>query len=244
MVQPLLWRSLADRAVSLVLPHRCAGCGVVVSQAGSLCTACWPSLRQIGPPQCDQCGDPFEIDPGPGSLCAACIAAPPPWSQARAAFAYDGAARTALLGFKHADRDEAVTFLAGPMARAGAALLADPKAILAPVPLHRWRLFGRTYNQAALLAQAIAALAGRTVAVDLLERVRATPSQQGLDRAERARNMRKAFRVRRPLAGETIVLVDDVLTTGATAAACTQALKKAGAGPVHVLTAARVLRSD
>jgi ComF family protein len=110
------------------------------------------------------------------------------------------------------------------------------------VPLHRWRLFHRTYNQAALLAQAIAHRTGHRVRVDLLVRTRATPSQQGLDRAERARNMRKAFTAQKPLAGQTIVLIDDVLTTGATVTACAQVLLKAGAGAVDVLTAARVLR--
>jgi ComF family protein len=242
MDDALPWRSRIGRVVAWVLPHRCAACGVVVDTAGSLCAACWPSLRFLGPPQCVRCGDPFEVDPGPDSCCAACLAQPPPWRHARAAFAYDGAARAALLGFKHADRDEQAAMFAGPMQRAGAALLADPKAILVPVPLHRWRLFHRTYNQAALLAQAIAHRTGHDVRVDLLVRTRATPSQQGLDRAERARNMRKAFTVQKPLAGQTVILIDDVLTTGATVTACAQVLLKAGAGAVDVLTAARVLR--
>jgi ComF family protein len=165
-------------------------------------------------------------------------------SPARAALVYDGPARDVLLALKHGDRDFLARIMAPAMARAGADMLGDG-AVLVPVPLHRWRLWRRGYNQAALLAVAIARRSGNPVAVDALQRIRATDSSRGMSRSQRAANVRGVFRVARPAAikGRRVVLVDDVLTTGATVAACTRMLLRGGAAQVDVLTWARVVRT-
>ena len=242
-----LW--LAD----LVLPPRCPGCGATVVTQGTFCAPCWGSLRFLEAGEgCASCGEPagasaIAFD---GWRCGRCLAEPPPFVRAQAAFVYGGAIRRAILGFKHRDRSELAAMLARHMARAapdlmGAADGAEGTApLLVPVPLHRWRLWRRGYNQAALLARALARQTGADFMPDALERVRMTPSQQGLSRAARLRNLKGAFRVpkrqRGRIRGRAVVLIDDVLTTGSTAQRCTQALLKAGAGQVRVLTLARV----
>jgi ComF family protein len=158
---------------------------------------------------------------------------------------YDEGARPLILRFKHADRTEAAPAFARWMARSGAALLEDCD-LIAPVPLHRWRLLRRRYNQAALLALELSRLADRPAVPDLLERRRNTPSQGRMSRSQRALNVRGAFAVaprhRERVRGARVLLVDDVLTTGATLEACARALKRAGAARVEVLTLARVVR--
>lgn len=226
-----------------MLPPRCPACGVIVDGDGRFCAGCWSGLGFLGPPRCDQCGDPFSHDRGPGALCGLCLAEPPPWRHARAALRYDGAARAALLRFKLADREHLAAMMVPHMLRAGAGLLA-PGVVLVPVPLHRWRLWRRGFNQAALLARGLARASGAALAVDALERVRATRPSVGLGVAARAKNVRGAFRVRDKalIAGRPVVLVDDVLTSGATASACARTLLRGGAATVDVLTFARVLR--
>ena len=192
---------------------------------------------------CACCGTPFDIDRGVKALCGSCLETRPRYFAARAAMAYGGAARKVLLGFKHGDRQHLVRVMAPQLVRAGADWL-GPQSLLVPVPLHRWRLWKRGFNQAALLASAAGRRSKTSVAVDALIRVRATTSSKGLGRRRRAVNVRGAFRVRRPesIKGRDIVLVDDVLTTGATAEACTRMLLRAGAKSVRVLTWARVVR--
>jgi ComF family protein len=230
-----------------LLPRRCLACGAVVDGAGQggVCAACWPNLVFLGPPICACCGFPFEYDEGADALCAACTARPPEWGRARTVFAYDDASRGLVLGFKHADRTDAAPAFGFWLARAGAELL-DAADIVAPVPLHRTRLVSRRYNQSALLAQAAARAAGRRCIPDLLRRTRRTRSQGGLGATARRRNVRAAFALRpawrESVQGARIVLVDDVLTTGATAEACASCLKSAGADGVDVLTLARVVR--
>ncbi len=178
-----------------------------------------------------------------GAICGACAQLPPRFDRARAPLIYDDISRAMVLGFKHGDQTHATPAFAGWMARTGASLLA-PDSLLVPVPLHRARLFRRRYNQAALLALALGRLTGIAVVPDLLIRRRRTPSQGTLSRDERQRNVRRAFAVRvgcaGMLAGRHVVLVDDVLTTGATAGECAATLKGAGAKAVDVLTLARV----
>nr|WP_276570049.1 ComF family protein [Rhodovibrio salinarum] len=231
-----------------MLPPRCLACGGPVGAAGTLCPACWEAVTFLGPPMCRCCGFPFELAPevdAGESLCAACHASPPPYAHARAVMAYDDGSRGLVLGFKHADRSEAAPAFAQWMARAGHELLTEAQVIV-PVPLHRWRLFARRYNQSALLANQLGRLSGVPVVPDLLRRRRNTPSQGHLSPAGRSRNVAGAFAVHRRYAervrGRSVLLVDDVLTTGATVAACTRVLKRAGARQVDVLTLARVVR--
>lgn len=158
---------------------------------------------------------------------------------------YDDASRPVITALKYADRTELAGLAAPSLIRAGQVLLDDENAILVPVPLHRWRFFKRTYNQAALLVTAVAAQSGHKMLLDVLLRTRRTPPQQGLTRLERQRNVAKAFMVNKrheaAIKNQTIILVDDVLTTGATVGACTKALLNGGAAKVHVLTLARVV---
>ncbi|MGD1880105.1 MAG: ComF family protein [Kiloniellaceae bacterium] len=230
----------------------------MVEVQGALCPSCWSAITFVADPQCRCCGLPFAFDSetlapsdpgnpgGPGALeCGACLAEPPPFGRARAVMRYDDGSRPLLLGFKHGDRTEAAPPFAAWMARSGAELLAGAE-VIAPVPLHWRRLFARRFNQAALLAQALGSRSGLPVVPDLLVRRRATPSQGHLSRAERQRNVAGAFAVnpRRAAAlqGRRLLLVDDVMTTGATVSACARAALKGGAAAVDVLVLARALR--
>jgi ComF family protein len=242
-------RRSAAFLLDAVLPPRCLKCGEIVADSGSLCGRCWPELRFLGAPCCACCGLPFEFEMGEGALCGGCVADRPPFDRARAALAYDDNSRDLILRFKHADRIDGAATFAGWMGRAGADLIASAD-LIAPVPLHRWRLVRRRYNQAAILANALATRAGRgkLVVPDLLVRRRATASQGHLGRSQRARNVAGAFalhpRRTQGVAGARILLIDDVLTTGATAAACTRVLKAAGAISVDLLVLARVVRAQ
>ncbi len=236
-------RRLATYALDLLLPPRCPACRGIVADQGRFCLDCWRGLAFITDPVCAGCGAPFEVDRGPAARCGACLETPPRFAAARAALAYDGPAKKVLLGFKHGDRQHLAGVMAPQLLRAGRDwLTAD--AVLVPVPLHRWRLWRRGYNQAALLAQEVARRSGTPLSVDALVRPKPTASSQGMGRRARADNVRGAFRVARPAAirGRSVVLVDDVLTTGATAEACSRVLLRAGAREVRVLTWARVVR--
>ncbi|OFX10696.1 MAG: amidophosphoribosyltransferase [Alphaproteobacteria bacterium RIFOXYD12_FULL_60_8] len=238
-----LGRRVARLALDALLPPQCLGCGELVDAPGALCPTCWEGIRFISQPCCARCGLPFELpdtEEGAPSLCAGCIAEPPDFDQARSVLLYDDASRGLILKFKHADRTEGAPAYARWLARAGAEMLAECD-VIAPVPLHRWRLFLRRYNQAALLARHLGRLSGKPVAPDLLTRCRATPTQGGLDRRGRLGNVKGAFASPRParVEGKTVLLIDDVFTTGATVGECAKALRRAGAERVFVLTLAR-----
>jgi len=240
-----LLRRTVRSTIDALLPPQCLACGALVADPRTLCSKCWAGVEFIVPPLCVCCGLPFEIDANADSRCAACLARPPSWRQARAVFRYGEHSRRLVLAFKHGDRTDAAPAYAAWMRRA-AVDLSDPEALVVPVPLHRWRLLMRRYNQAALLAQAFAAASGQTYAPDLLLRQRATPSQARLSANERRRNVAGAFALnpawRERLQGKTVLLIDDVLTTGSTIEACTRVLLRRGARAVDVLTLARVVR--
>jgi ComF family protein len=240
--------AVAEQGLNWLLPPRCLGCGEDVARAGALCSTCWQQINFVAPPHCVCCGRPFEFAADPDSRCGPCLADPPPFSRARTVMQYDDASRGMLLAFKHGDRTDAADGFARWLGRAGAELLTGPgEPLLVPVPLHRWRLFARRYNQSALLALALARQSGLTAVPDLLVRRRSTPSQGGLSRSGRARNVAGAFTIRprhrSTVTGRRIVLVDDVLTTGATVRECTRVLLHAGAIQVDVLTLARVVKA-
>ena len=235
---------IARLILDKVLPPRCIGCGGIVEDAG-LCGACWGGLRFLGQPACQCCAYPFEYDAPGETLCPACLRSLPRYDRARAVFAYDDSSRSLVLGFKHADKTYAAPTFAAMMGRAGEILVAEA-AIIAPVPLHRRRLFTRRYNQAALLATALARNAKASLVVDLLVRRRNTKIQGRLSSVARRRNVQGAFEVREKrkkfLAGKRVLLIDDVLTTGATVDECARVLGRAGATAVDVLTLARVIQ--
>jgi len=231
-------------AVDWTLPPRCPGCGTVVPSDHSFCLDCWQSLDFLAGPACARCAQPLPLALYDDTECAGCLADPPSFAAARAGVAYGPIARTLALKLKYGRRPGVARTMAGPMRRAGAAWL--PGALVVPVPLHRWRLWGRGYNQAALLARAVVRAGTGDLAVDLLVRRRATPLLRGLDPGRRARAVAGAFTVAPAwagrLRGRRVVLVDDVFTTGATLDACARVLVRAGAERVSVLCWARALR--
>ncbi len=234
------------RAVlDLLLPPQCLTCDEAVDAPGRFCAGCFRRVGFVSDPCCVRCGVPFAHagHGGADMICPVCRDQPPAWERARGALRYDAKSRRVLLPFKHADHTEHATALAALMARAGAALLRDAD-LLVPVPLHRRRLIARRYNQAALLARALARASGRRLLVDALRRTRATMPLGELSAAARARLVDGAFAVRENRAGDIIgrrvLLIDDVMTSGATCGACAKALLAAGAAAVDVLVAARV----
>ena len=231
-------------ALDVALPPLCPSCREPLGDGVGLCAACWSKLSLIEPPYCARLGIPFTYDPGPGLLSMEAIADPPAYDRARAAVRYDEVARTLVLAFKYGDRLDLAPMMGHWMARAGSMLLADADALL-PVPLHWRRLWARRFNQAAALAGAISAISGVAVLHGGIARVRATPQQVGLSRTERADNVQGAFRVpaerKAEIRGKRLVLIDDVLTSGATVDTCARALLRAGAAHVDVLVFARVV---
>jgi ComF family protein len=238
-------RSIATAALDLLLPPACVLCSGPVDAPGLLCGSCYGQLTAVGEPCCLCCGVPFDLawHAAEGGLCQRCIDTPPPFERARGALLYDNGSRLLVLPFKHGDRIEFARILARLMAHAGARLLREAD-VLVPVPLHRRRLFVRRYNQAALLAQALGSMTGLPVLVDALVRVTATQNLDGRSAAERRDEVATAFAVRprrvSVLSGRRVLLIDDVMTSGATAGACSESLLAAGAAAVDVLVAARV----
>lgn len=237
--------NLWNATLNLLLPPRCAGSGRVVDAPGMLSPAFWSTLSFIENPFCDTCGTPFGFGAVAGTLCAECIDDAPEFTRARSAVVYNEASRKLVIDFKYGDRLHAVQTFTPWLARAGAALLADADLIV-PVPLHYRRLWQRRFNQSAILGEALAKRTGIDFLPDALLRQRHTEKQKGLSRKERHENVRGAFAVNEnaALRDKTIVLVDDVYTSGATLNECARVLKKAGAAQVYVLTIARVTRDE
>jgi ComF family protein len=235
-------RSAVRRVLDLALPPLCAACREPVDGRG-LCPSCWSKLSFITRPYCERLGTPFVYDPGPGILSMEAIADPPAYNRARAAVHFDEISRALVHALKYGDRLDLAPMMGRWLGRAGAELLVDAEALV-PVPLHWRRLWARRFNQSAMLAVAVSRQTGVPVVTGALKRVKPTAQQVGLSRTERAANIQGAFRVpndgKAAVTGRRLVLVDDVLTSGATVDGCARALLRAGATNVDVLVFARV----
>jgi ComF family protein len=237
------WSHASRLALDIALPTLCVACREPVHGDG-VCATCWAKLSFIAPPFCPRLGIPFIYDPGPGMLSMEAIADPPAYARARAAVRYDDVARTLVHALKYQDRTDLAPAMGRWMARAGRELLAEAD-VLVPVPLHWKRGWSRRYNQSGALARVIGRQTGVKLSSEALRRVRPTQQQIGLSRKERASNVQGAFKVaadRQSLIhGRRVVLIDDVLTSGATVDACARALLRAKAASVDVLVFARVV---
>jgi ComF family protein len=239
-------RLALGHVLNFALPPLCPACRGLVDGQGGLCATCWSTLSFIAPPYCERLGIPFVYDPGPGVLSMEAIANPPAYARARAAVRFDDVARKLVHALKYSDRLDLAPMMGGWMAQAGRELLANADAIVS-VPLHWRRLWTRRFNQAVMLAKVISENSGVPTAHHVLERTRATPQQVGLSRPERASNVQGAFRVadgaKVDIRDKRLVLVDDVLTSGATIDNCARTLLRAGASNVDVLVFARVVEA-
>jgi ComF family protein len=243
-VLPASLGGVLERVLALVYPPVCAGCGRLAERPDALCPVCWQSVHFIEQPYCEVMGTPFSHDLGRGILSAAAIANPPVFDRLRAVARYDGISRKLVHALKYQDRLDLAPLMAEWMVRAGGEYVASADVIV-PVPLHRWRLFSRRFNQSAELARHIASRSGKLFNPLDLRRVRRTAHQVGLGQKAREDNVRGAFAVtdkgKLEFAGRRVILIDDVYTTGATVSAAARVLKKAGAADITVLTFAMAL---
>ena len=235
---------MPKRLLNLLFPPQCLACDALVPEHGTLCLPCWQGVEFITDPACARCGYPFDFSIGNDMLCAQCLETPPSFGQARSAFRYNEASRPLITRLKFNDQTLLAKTYAPWLLAAGRHLVEDSDLIL-PVPLHYWRFVKRRYNQSALLAQALGKQSGLPVLVDGLSRRRSTRPQMELPRKERLKNVKGAFAVpprHGPrIRGKAILLVDDVMTTRATAEECSLVLLAAGAKTVNILTLGRAI---
>ncbi len=236
-------RTLLRPILDFALPPRCPGCGAITPEPHHFCLDCWSQLAFLGDPCCAICALPFDYDAGAGALCGGCAAERPRFDRLRAAVAYGEISRAVALKLKYGGRPGVAETMARLMRRH---LDREGEPLLVPVPLHRWRIWRRGYNQSALVATALAKDAGLDVRLDLIRRVKATPPLKAMSPKARRDALRGAFRVdparKVEVKGRRIILLDDVYTSGATANGCARVLKRAGAARVDVLCWARVVR--
>ena len=229
--------------LDIILPPRCLICGTVVYKENGLCSECFNKISFLSDQSCPVCGRPytFPIENSKQMICAKCLTKPPKLEGLKAVFSYDNFSKNLILPFKHADRTDVVPYLSKLMYQRGKDILSDCDYII-PVPLHWQRLMKRKYNQAALLAVQLEKLSDKKCLLTTLKRIKKTENQGHKTKEERLENIKDAFFISRPerIKGKSIVLVDDVYTTGATLNECAKVLIKAGAKSVKALVIARV----
>nr|WP_315456591.1 ComF family protein [uncultured Sphingorhabdus sp.] len=239
-------RQIFDVALNWALPERCPCCGVITSNGGPFCPGCWQQLEFIGPPYCASCGTPFAFDRGSDASCAACLSRPPKHNGIRAAVKYDDLSAQVALKLKYGGKVGLAKIIAMQLARH----VPEERSniIITPVPLHWTRIWSRTFNQSALIGRELALAANLEFVPDMLLRPKKTPSMRGLSPKSRRKAVVNAFAINPKwqgrLAGSRIILVDDVLTTGATTDGCVSVLKRQGADWVQIFCWARALRGE
>ena len=238
MIANALW-ACGRWILDFALPPRCAGCGVVVQDVHSFCADCWGQIDFLGETGCGVCGLPLEATEA--KTCGICLAKPPRIARTRAAVAYGDLTRGLAIRLKYGRK----VAVARTMARYMGPLVAnEDDPVLIPVPLHRSRLWIRGFNQSALVARELSRRLKLRIEPLALKRVKRTPALKGMSASQRRKTVSGAFMVRDKVAvaGKTVILIDDVLTTGSTAEACARTLQRAGAARVELITWARVVR--